>query len=364
MKIGIDGSRAFLKQRTGIEEYSYQTIKHLANKLNDHQVVLYLRSKQTPDFALPNNWRVKKIRLSRFWTQIGLSLELLLHPVDALFIPAHTVPMIHPENTVVTIHGLEFEVMPEAYSLWERFYMRLSIKKSCQWAKKIISVSRSTRNDLANIYEIPKEKISVVYEGYEENSEIIRQPADRNQKVAQENPYLLFIGRIEKRKNIEGMIRAFEILKSKHGIPHRLMLVGRPGHGYEDIRKQIEKSEFRNDIVETGFVSAQKKQELLESASVFLFPTFYEGFGLPILEAQNAGVPVVSSNVSSLTEVAEGSALLVDPREPEFIAGAILSLISDEKLANDMIRKGKENIKRFSWEKCAGLIKKIIEGEG
>ncbi|NTU67061.1 MAG: glycosyltransferase family 4 protein [Candidatus Moranbacteria bacterium] len=361
MKIGIDGSRAFLKQRTGIEEYSYRTIRHLAGKLNDHQVILYLRSKQMPDFELPSNWRMKKIRFSRFWTQIGLSLELMLHPVDALFVPAHTVPIIHPENTVVTIHGLEFEVMPEAYSPWERFYMRMSIKKSCQWAKKIISVSRSTRKDLTNIYEVPKEKISVIYEGYEEKSEVNPPVGGKKSKDDKNDPYLLFIGRIEKRKNIEGMIRAFEILKSKHGIPHRLVLIGRPGHGYEDIKKQIEKSEFKAEIVETGFVNAEKKQELLEGASVFLFPTFYEGFGLPILEAQNAGVPVVSSNVSSLTEVAEGSALLVDPREPEFIAGAALSLITDEKLANEMIQKGKENIKRFSWEKCAGLIKKIIE---
>jgi len=362
MKIGIDGSRAFLDQRTGIEEYSYQTIKHLAGKLDEHQVVLYLRKKQVPDFELPSNWRIKKIRLSRFWTQFGLSLELLIHPVDALFIPAHTVPMIHPENTVVTIHGLEFEVMPEAYSPWERFYMRMSIKKSCQWAKKIVSVSRSTRNDLASIYDVSKDKISVVYEGYDEKLKVNAPAGGEKLEAGDNDPYLLFVGRIEKRKNIEGMIRAFEILKKNHGVPHKLMLVGRPGHGYEDIRKQIEKSEFKNDIVETGFVSAQKKQELLEKASVFLFPTFYEGFGLPILEAQNAGVPVVSSNVSSLPEVAEGSALLVDPREPEFIAGAILSLISDKKLASDMVRKGKENIKRFSWEKCAGLIKKIIEG--
>lgn len=355
MKIGIDGSRAFLDQRTGIEEYSYQTIKHLAGKLDEHQVVLYLRKKQVPDFDLPSNWRIKKIRLSRFWTQFGLSLELLIHPVDALFIPAHTVPMIHPENTVVTIHGLEFEVMPEAYSPWERFYMRMSIKKSCQWAKKIISVSRSTRNDLASIYDVSKDKISVVYEGYDEK--LMGDSPNKDGK----DPYLLFIGRLEKRKNIEGMIKAFEILKSKNEIPHRLMLVGRPGHGYEDIKKQIEKSDWKKDIIETGFVSGEQKRELLENASVFLFPTFYEGFGLPILEAQNAGVPVVSSNVSSLPEVTEGSALLVDPREPEFIAGATLSLISDEKLASDMVRKGKENIKRFSWEKCAGLIKKIIK---
>ena len=140
MKIGIDGSRAFLKQRTGIEEYSYQVIRNLADKLNEHQVVLYVSTNYEfgtnvritnieedikNDLSLPKNWSVKIIRCPRLWTQIGLSLEMLFHPVNVLFVPAHTVPIIHPKKIIVTIHGLEYEIMPQAYSWWERFYMRL-----------------------------------------------------------------------------------------------------------------------------------------------------------------------------------------------------------------------------------------------
>src|SRR3989339_479440 len=166
MKIGIDASRAFLKKRTGIEEYSFQVIKNLRQKLKDAQVTLYVRpgeiNSSVDNFAIPENWKVKKINWIVFWTQIGLSLEMLMHPVDVLFIPAHTVPMIHPSSlwmnnflklfrgkdrnfkTVVTVHGLEYEFLPEAYSRWERFYMRLVIKKSCHWADKIIAVSFNT----------------------------------------------------------------------------------------------------------------------------------------------------------------------------------------------------------------------------
>ena len=186
MKIGIDASRAFIKNRTGIEEYSFQVINHLKKELAGLEVVLYTRPKtddSVKKFKLPAKWKVREIKWPRFWTQIGLSLEMILHPVDVLFIPAHTVPIIHPSGwlmklcdhlrgrkrrfkTVVTIHGLEYEFLPEAYSLWERIYMRTVIKKSCQWADKIISVSQNTKKDLVRLYKIPAHKIEVIYEGY------------------------------------------------------------------------------------------------------------------------------------------------------------------------------------------------------
>ena len=162
MRIGIDGSRAFLEKRTGIEEYAYQVIKNLRDQLSCFEVCLYLRKNQTVDFEIPANWKIKVINWPFFWTQGGLSLEMLFHPIEALFIPAHTVPLIHPKKTVVTIHGLEYEFCPQAYSLWERIYMRVSIRKSCQWASRIISVSENTKKDLMKLYKVTEEKIEVV----------------------------------------------------------------------------------------------------------------------------------------------------------------------------------------------------------
>ena len=178
MKIGIDASRAFLKKRTGIEEYSYQVIKHLRDVLSrDAEVVLYVRKKLaiknwqlticTPDidFELPPNWRVKGLWAPRFWTQVRLSIEMLLHRPEVLFVPAHTVPIIHPKQTIVTIHGLEYEFVPESYSWYERIYMRFSIRNSVRWAEKVIAVSENTKHDLVRLYGVSKEKINVVYEG-------------------------------------------------------------------------------------------------------------------------------------------------------------------------------------------------------
>ncbi len=409
MKIGIDASRAFLENRTGIEEYAYQVIKNLTVVLHDQQVVLYVRKSATNlgtkspngdlvprlDFELPKSWKIKIIKWPFFWTQAGLSLEMLFHPVDVLFIPAHTVPIVHAKKTIVTIHGLEYEFCPQAYSFWERLYMKVSIKKSCLWASEIISVSENTKKDLMKLYGVAENKIKVIYEGCEnshqsaslasvslvisnqKNSDSNQSSVISNQEIKKVShqasvtdyrllvtdnyPYLLFIGRIEERKNIGNIVKAFEILKEKYEIPHKLVLAGKPGYGWENIKYQISNFKFKEDVIELGFVSEQEKWELLKKAEVFVFPTQYEGFGIPILEAQSVGCPVVASNNSSIVEVAESSALLVNPQRPEEIAEAIYKIISNQPFKKDLIEKGLENVQRFSWEKCAREVAEILE---
>ena len=302
-----------------------------------------------------------------------MSLEMLFRPVDILFVPAHTVPLVHPKNTIVTIHGLEYEFCPKAYSFFGRLYMRWVIRNSCKWSKQIIAVSENTKKDLVKLYKVPEEKIRVIYEGYEENIQYPISPPtgdhpqgdniQKNTKYQIPNTkYFLFVGRLEERKNICGMIEAFEILKDKYNIPHKLVLAGKFGYGERDIRNKIEKSRYEGDIVLTGYVSEEEKWELLKNADVFLFPTFYEGFGLPILEAQSVGTPVVASDVSSMPEVVgEGASILVDPKDPSDIAEAVYGLISYETGRNVIIENGYKNVKRFSWEKCAEEIADVIQ---
>lgn len=376
MKIGIDASRAFREKRTGVEEYSYQVIKHLAKYLKDSQVVLYVnltnyefirracRQAGMYEHAnwIPTNWKIKIIRWPRFWTQIGLSLEMLFHPVDVLFVPSHVVPLIHPKNTFVTIHGLEYEIYPAGYSFWERLYMRWSVKHSCRAAKKIIAVSKNTKKDLVKIYKIPEEKIEVVLEGAPEKLQTLPTGRQANSKLKISNfkPYLLFIGRLEKRKNIEGIIEAYEMLKKKNNMPHNLVLVGSSGLGYENIKHKVGSSRYKANIILPGFVSEEEKYVLLKNADVFLFPSFYEGFGLPIVEAQSVGTPILVSNVSSLPEVAGEGAAYCDPDEPKSISDGILAIVSDENYRNGIIEKGYRNVERFSWEKCAENVAGVI----
>lgn len=367
MRVGIDASRAFQKQRTGIEEYSYQVIKHLAEHLEDCQVVLYITKYEISEIRkadwIPKDWEIKIIKWPYLWTQAGLSLELFFHPVDVLFVPSHVIPLYHPKRTVVTVHGLEYEIMPQAYSFWERLYMRLSIKRSCRRSSRIIAVSKNTKRDLVELYKVPEGKVGVVYEGVGGNFKfpMTNDKSSPNDEVQKYKPYLLFIGRLEKRKNVEGIIEAYKILKERYDIPHALVLVGSPGYGYESIKYKVESSKYKAEIVTPGFVSEEEKYDLLKKADVFLFPTFYEGFGLPVLEAQNAGTPVVTSNVSSLPEVGGKAAAYCDPNEPFSIAEAVRSIIEDKNYRDSLIEKGRENVERFSWEKCAKKIAEILE---
>lgn len=368
MIIGIDASRAFLKRRTGIEEYACQVIKHLRAELPNQEVVLYVRKKlafidgrlrmTAPeiDFDLPETWRVRAFWAPRFWTQIGLSWEMLWHRPGVLFVPAHTVPLIHPKNTVVTIHGLEYEFCPESYSFLERLYMRFSIRYSCRVARTVICVSENTKKDVMKLYSVPEEKIQVVYEGYDQKA----QSSNAKYQTKTQKPYLLFIGRIEERKNVVRMIEAFELLKMKYQIPHELVLVGKPGYGYDRIKFSISHFQFSNSIKELGYVSEEKKWELLKNADVFLFPTLYEGFGIPVLEAQSVGTPVVTSYISSLPEVGGEGALYVDPTNVESIASGIHQALSDEGVRSDIIEKAARNVNRFSWGACSEKISRLL----
>ncbi len=364
MRIGIDASRAFAKERTGIEEYSYQTIRSLTKYLTEQEVTLYINPliNNLPDFDLPANWEVKPLKARLFWTQLRLSIEMLFRPPEVLFIPAHVVPLIHPKKTVVTVHGIEYEFFPYAYSLYERVYMRWSIKYSCRSAKTIIAVSCNTRNDLIKKYRIDKAKITVIAEGYERKTVHSKFGVILKNEIKNliGGSYIIFVGRLEERKNITGLIKSFNIVKSKY-IPNlKLVLVGKWGYGRESIKNEIRRSPYKKDIILTGYVSFEKKYCLIKESSAFLFTSLYEGFGLPILEAQAAGVPVIASNVSSIPEVAGNGALLVNPNNFSEIADAIVKVLTIDNLRKELIQNGLRNAKRFSWDECARKIAKVL----
>lgn len=373
MIIGIDASRAFLRERTGIEEYAYQLISHLRDHISEtHQVVLYVRSHQYDTvkkecFSIPKHWSIREISPSRFWTQVGLSWEMMLRTPDVLFIPAHTVPFIHPKRTVVTVHGLEYERCPSAYSFLSRVYMRLAIRLSCRWTRTVIAVSKSTKRDLISFYNVLEQKITVVYEGCGSEKQDVNISKTSSEVILSKfgiahAPYFLYVGRLEERKNIVRIVRAFALFKKSYGTAHVLVLAGKPGYGYAHIQESIRSSDARADVVETGYISEEEKQVLLRSADCLLFLSLCEGFGLPILEAQSAGVSVVASNIPAISEVAGAGAFLVSPFDEEKISEAIFRAVSQNFERNDILKKGKVNTERFSWEQCARETAQLFFG--
>lgn len=410
MIIGINAAAAVKQPRTGVEEYTYQLIKHLTMlpEAGEHLFFLYLPSEahrakegvlNSPhlnpllrkereniffDFPLPLNFEIKVLRWSLpfLWTQIRLAWEMLVRAPEALFIPVHILPFFAPKNSVVTIHGLEYEYFPKYYSLRRRLYLRWSTKRAAKRAKKIIAISDNTKQDLVKLYSARAEKIEVVYHGVSfchsdpatagEESLTLCESCIREKFLSrhggigttEEKPYILYIGRIETKKNIQGILETYKILKEKYNIPHELVLAGAPGYGYDDLKLVIRNLlEIRNldlEIKELGYITENMKRRLLSEAAIFLFPSFYEGFGLPVLEAQMVGAPVVTSYGSCLPEIAGQGALFVNPANPAQIAEAVKQVIDDKLLRDKLIQSGYANVKRFDWEKCARGTLKIL----
>ncbi|HHX58840.1 MAG TPA: glycosyltransferase family 4 protein [Candidatus Moranbacteria bacterium] len=365
MKIAIDASRAFVEERTGIEEYSYQVIKNLRGKLGEENQVLlygYRGARKRIDFKLPKNWEFKEVAWNKLWTQIGLSWVIKNDAPDVLFVPAHNLPWLHPKNSVVTIHGLEYEHFPESYGLISVLFHRFFIKKSCRWARVLIAVSENTKKDLEKLYKVKSEKITVIANGFEISNQKTEENVKEKIKNISKEPFCLFLGRIELRKNVDNIARAFDLLKSRYNYPGKLILAGRPGYGYEKIKKSINDLSGANSIEELGYLSIAEKELLLSKADLFFFPSLAEGFGIPILEAQSVGTPVITSSFGPMDEVAGDKNILVNPKDSTVMAKLASKMISDNKFREKVIANGLKNAKRFSWDKCAREVAEVILG--
>lgn len=361
MLIGIDASRAVKKQKTGTEYYSQQVIFGLAKIDKKNQYILYAAEPpeaSDPLSDLPRNFRWKIMPFPRFWSQIRLSWEFIFgrEKLDIIFEPAHTIPIFHPKKIAVTIHDLGFKYFPELYTPFERKYHNFSMDFSAKHAAHIITPSEFSKKDIIKIYKIPPEKITVIYHGY--NKELYW-PVGKNEKISAEisklKPYIFFIGRIEEKKNILGMLATYELLQREKGIVHKLVLAGRPGWGYDKIKEKINSlpREIRQDIVELGYTPEDKVAEYMRNADIFFFPSFFEGFGMPVIEAMASGAPVVASNVASLPEIVGEAGILVNPRNPAEMATALRRLIQNKKSREKLVAKGLARARDFDWQKSA-----------
>lgn len=353
MLIGIDASRANKKFKTGVEWYSYYLIQELKKIDQQNRYFLYSDRVLTGDLACcPANFFEKVLPwpLPRFWTLGRLSWEMLFgKKPDALFVPAHTLPLVNPQNAVVTVHDIGFERFPEAYSWADKLYHRISIRIIKRAARKIITVSEFSKKELQEVYNIPASKIAVVYNGFEP----IR---DKNLELSDElkqkinGPYLFFIGRLEEKKNVARIVEAFAQLPRTD---LKLVLAGKPGFGFERIEKIIAENNLQEQVIILGWTDQAQIPALFANAKIFVFPSLYEGFGIPVLEAMDVQCPVLTSSTSSLPEVAGNSAHLVNPENVQEIVTGLQKILQDENYRAELVARGLEQVKKFSWEKCA-----------
>ncbi len=367
MTIGIDIRVLAKGTRTGIEEYvlnllprlleldkniKYKLFYNAFHKIKLDYPWLSLPNVELCEFKIPNRLFFASARY------LGQpKIDKLLKGIDIYFNPHFFIAPISPEcKKIITFHDLSFEHHPQLFShrkiLWQKFLM--NTKQEARKADKIMADSFSTKEDLIKIYKVDPEKIEVVYLGVNKNLRPIK-----NRKQAQKT--ILYFGTIEPRKNLILLIKAFEALKKGDSMTDlKLVIAGAKGWLYKDVFEKVENSRFRQDIIFTGVINDRDKPSLYNSASVFVYPSFFEGFGFPPLEAMACGVPTIVSNTSSLPEVVGNGAIMIDPYNVDELSFAIRRVLEDKDLRNDLIKKGFQQAKKFNWDKTAKQVLDIF----
>lgn len=391
MLIAIDASRALRARRTGTETYSLQLIRHLLALPSGHHFRLYCDRVPPSDLftmaeeegIFGNRSRAVELRVipfPRLWTHLRLSAEVAARPVDVLFVPSHVLPALHPRRSVVTVHDLGYHTFPEAHRRWDRWYLEVSTRFNAATAARVLADSQATKNDLVRITGVDPSRVTVVYLGRDETLAPVTDPvvlADVQRRLGigiagQPAAYVLYVGTLQPRKNLERLIEAFAgiLAEAERCWPGlQLVLAGQRGWLAEGILRRIEALGLQGRVLLPGFVADEDLAALLSGALTFAFPSLYEGFGFPVLEAQACGVPVLTSDTSSLPEVAGEAALLVDPEDPAAIQQGLLRLLVDRELRDRLRAAGFANIRRFSWQRCAQETLAVLEqcgaaGEG
>lgn len=417
MLIGIDASRANRGHKSGTEWYSYYLIKELAKIDKTNQYILYTDqpllhglldlsctkancSRTDIEYdkdgyqkliSPHNNFKAKVVNwpFKYFWTLGALSLEMLRLRPDVLFIPAHGLPLIHPKKSVVTIHDVGFLSDEALYSheqtgykvkFWDWLiqvltlgrhhatswdYLDWSTKYSLKKARKITTNSNFSKQEIIKHYQTNKQKISVINHGCNLETYSLKVSEEHLHAVLEtygiERPYIFYVGRLEKKKNIAKLIEAYALARQNFGVKHKLYLVGDASYGYDEIKYLIHEFAVDRYVTTTGWIEESHLPYIFKGADAFVFPSKYEGFGVPLLEAMAAGTPIAASNIASIPEIAGKAALYFNPDDAYDMAEKIANLLQNKSLAKDLIKKGLERSQDFSWEKCAKDTLEILE---
>lgn len=364
--IGIDASRGLRGQPTGTEGYARQITRHLLAQADPGRYAFRLYApawprEQAAAWGGAANVRLCALPGRRMWTHRALARELRQHPPDVLFVPAHVLPFWPPgllPPAVVTLHDVGYRYFPRAHPVAQRLYLDISTRWSAAVARRVIAISQQTAGDLERFYDTPPGKIAVIHE-----APIPRAPAaaESAQAVFYQRRFGLYVGTIQPRKNLLRLIEGFERLVRQARIGWDLVLVGRQGWLSDEYQAIVAAKGLSRRVHFPGYLPDAEVAGLMRQALFFAFPSLFEGFGLPVLEAQTIGVPVMCANNSALPEIAGDAALLVDPLDVDAIAQAMLRLSQDEALRQVLIARGYENVKRFSWQKAAGETLAVLE---
>jgi glycosyltransferase involved in cell wall biosynthesis len=384
MTIGIDIRPLMTAPRTGVGEYTFELLDAIFKIDRANQYILFYNSWDDVSANIPK-WNYANVRfISKHYPNklYNGAMRIFGRPqldqvckCDIFFSPNLNFTALSPKTKfILTVHDLSYKFFPE-FSTTKQYWWHRAVrpKKQCERADLILTPSENTKRDIVDYYNIAPEKIKVIYPGVNKTRVVpvilsetknlyqtekkdpsacgLRMTDDNDIRKKYDLPekYILFLGTIEPRKNIIGLIEAFEKLSGGHD----LVIAGAPGWKNSEVFAKAKASIKPNRIKFLGFVPPEDKPALYRSAELFVYPSFYEGFGFPVLEAMAEGTPVITSNRSSLPEITGPAAYLIDPTRPEQITLAMNELLTQPKLREWHIQKGLEQVKRYSWENAA-----------
>lgn len=364
MKIAIDIRPTLKKQMTGVGRYTLNLVNSLLRADGDNRYILYSkmrlfsRSKKLP-FLTSNNFKHAVDRL-------GMGPPILLGGIDIFHTSAYDIKPPKGAKFVITVHDIIPKVFPQGHSKDAIDRLERSLKSVLAQAGIVVADSQCTATDLTKCYSAEcSGKIRVVYPGV--SDEFVVLPANSKNlynsillKYNIYSNYIIYIGTLEPRKNIKGLIRAYNNLKQRYNIRQQLVIAGMKGWGYEDIFKLVEELHLGKDVLFTNYLPQEELKIFYNFADVCVYPSFYEGAGLPVLEAFKCGCPVVTSNISSMPEFAGDAAILADPDNADSIADGIYRFLGSEELRNEYSQRGVKRASEFTWERTARQMLEVF----
>lgn len=374
MTIGVNGYEAVvsrfgydaktgLPNRVGSGEVSFEVLRKLYDLDKNNSYRIYLPTQKTS--GLPSQrpgWEYIVVKNQKLWTLTALSRKLFQDrgKLDVFFSPTHYLPLFVGCPSVLSILDLSYIHFPQLFKAKDRFQLKLWGGNSVKRASRIVTISESSKNDIINYYKMPASKVAVTYPGIKKMNSNLKKK-DLLVKYKIDENYILFVGTLQPRKNLARLIEALAEVKDKN---IKLVVAGKKGWMFEEILKAPEKFGVSERVKFLENVPDEDLPALYENAVCFVLPSLYEGFGLPILEAMQNGCPVITSKVSSLPEAGGDAALYVNPMDSSDIADKIDRVLGDEDLRGKMIKKGFDQVKKFSWEKTAQETLKVLESLG
>ncbi|NQT49607.1 glycosyltransferase family 4 protein [Candidatus Kuenenbacteria bacterium] len=379
MRIGIDCRKFYdihLNLGAGVERYTYHLVKNLleADKENDYVLFFYSDiSPETIHKVKMNSSRVKIVKLFRSSSKIPLldshirfSWLLKKEKLDLTVFPANVIPLFYNKKSILIVHDMAIYLHPEWFPERQWFSTKFLVPRSIKKAHTIVAISQNTKQDLIKLFKVSEEKIRIIYPGVVVKDTYLPEEIDKvKKKFNIKNNYVLFIGTIEPRKNILNLIKAFSnyIFENEES-DVSLVLAGIKGWKFQPIFQvlnNINKRLMNSPIKYVGKVSNRERNILLRNCQAFVFPSYYEGFGFPIIEAMALRAPVITSNNSSLKEIAGDGAYLIEVDDPNDIRRAIAKVLEDKNLRQQLILKGKAQADKFTWETTVNKFRTLLK---